>query len=67
MPAWDLVFRPHKDVSILYALGDEATGRRVAGSLRSGWHAPPRPPTDEGPGMPWDPGQPLATTGSSMA
>jgi conjugative relaxase-like TrwC/TraI family protein len=29
MPAWDLVFRSHKDVSILYALGDEATGRRV--------------------------------------
>jgi conjugative relaxase-like TrwC/TraI family protein len=29
MPAWDLVLRPVKDVSVLYALGDDRT-RRVA-------------------------------------
>src|SRR5919197_3667771 len=29
MPAWDLVLRPVKDVSVLYALGDDKT-RRVA-------------------------------------
>ncbi len=29
MPAWDLVLRPIKDVSVLYALGDDRT-RRVA-------------------------------------
>jgi conjugative relaxase-like TrwC/TraI family protein len=39
MPAWDLVFRPHKDVSILYALGDEATGRRVAEAHQAGVRA----------------------------
>jgi conjugative relaxase-like TrwC/TraI family protein len=39
MPAWDLVFRPHKDVSILYALGDEATGRRVAAAHQAGVRA----------------------------
>ena len=44
MPAWDLVFRPHKDVSILYALGDQRTGaavrseeRRVGKECRSRW------------------------------
>jgi conjugative relaxase-like TrwC/TraI family protein len=39
MPAWDLVFRPHKDVSILYALGDEATGRKVAEAHQAGVRA----------------------------
>jgi conjugative relaxase-like TrwC/TraI family protein len=39
MPAWDLVLRPHKDVSILYALGDEATGRRVAEAQQAGVRA----------------------------
>jgi conjugative relaxase-like TrwC/TraI family protein len=39
MPAWDLVFRPHKDVSVLYALGDEATGRRVAAAHQAGVQA----------------------------
>jgi len=39
MPAWDLVLRPHKDVSILYALGDEATGRRVAAAHQAGVRA----------------------------
>jgi len=39
MPAWDLVLRPHKDVSILYALGDEATGRRVAEAHQAGVRA----------------------------
>ena len=39
MPAWDLVFRPHKDVSVLYALGDEATGRRVAEAHQAGVRA----------------------------
>src|SRR6266508_4511804 len=39
MPAWDLVLRPHKDVSILYALGDEATGRRVAEAHHAGVRA----------------------------
>jgi conjugative relaxase-like TrwC/TraI family protein len=39
MPAWDLVFRPHKDVSILYALGDEQTGRRVAEAHQAGVRA----------------------------
>jgi conjugative relaxase-like TrwC/TraI family protein len=39
MPAWDLVFRPHKDVSILYALGDETTGRRVAEAHQTGVRA----------------------------
>jgi hypothetical protein len=54
MPAWDLVFRPHKDVSILYGLGDTQTSREVAaapgrGACRgrlpgpAGWH-PRRPP-----------------------
>lgn len=39
MPAWDLVLRPHKDVSVLYALGDEATGRRVAEAHQAGVRA----------------------------
>ncbi len=39
MPAWDLVFRPHKDVSVLYALGDEATGRWVAEAHQAGVRA----------------------------
>jgi conjugative relaxase-like TrwC/TraI family protein len=39
MPAWDLVFRPHKDVSVLYALGDEATGRKVALAHQAGVRA----------------------------
>ncbi len=39
MPAWDLVLRPHKDVSILYALGDEVTGRRVAEAHQAGVRA----------------------------
>jgi conjugative relaxase-like TrwC/TraI family protein len=39
MPAWDLVFRPHKDVSILYALGDEATGRKVGEAHQAGVRA----------------------------
>jgi conjugative relaxase-like TrwC/TraI family protein len=39
MPAWDLVLRPPKDVSILYALGDEATGRRVAEAQQAGVRA----------------------------
>jgi conjugative relaxase-like TrwC/TraI family protein len=39
MPGWDLVFRPHKDVSVLYALGDEATGRRVAAAHQAGVRA----------------------------
>jgi flagellar biosynthesis GTPase FlhF len=43
MPAWDLVFRPHKDVSILYALGDEATGRRSPRRIR--WACAPPWPT----------------------
>jgi conjugative relaxase-like TrwC/TraI family protein len=29
MPAWDLVFRPTKSVSVLYGLGDEQTGAAV--------------------------------------
>jgi conjugative relaxase-like TrwC/TraI family protein len=39
MPAWDLVFRPHKDVSVLYGLGDEATGRKVAEAHQAGVRA----------------------------
>ncbi len=39
MPAWDLVLRPHKDVSVLYALGDEATGRQVAEAHQAGVRA----------------------------
>jgi conjugative relaxase-like TrwC/TraI family protein len=39
MPGWDLVFRPHKDVSILYALGDEATSRKVAEAHQAGVRA----------------------------
>jgi conjugative relaxase-like TrwC/TraI family protein len=39
MPAWDLVLRPHKDVSILYALGDEATGRKVSEAHHAGVRA----------------------------
>jgi conjugative relaxase-like TrwC/TraI family protein len=39
MPAWDLVLRPHKDVSVLYGLGDEATGRRVAEAHQAGVRA----------------------------
>jgi conjugative relaxase-like TrwC/TraI family protein len=39
MPAWDLVLRPHKDVSVLYALGDEATGRKVAEAHQAGVRA----------------------------
>jgi hypothetical protein len=39
MPAWDLVLRPHKDVSVLYALGDEATGRQVAAAHQAGVRA----------------------------
>jgi len=39
MPAWDLVFRPHKDVSVLYALGDQQTGTAVAllGQIQAAW------------------------------
>ncbi len=39
MPAWDLVLRPHKDVSVLYALGDEVTGRQVAAAHQAGVRA----------------------------
>ena len=39
MPAWDLVFRPHKDVSILYALGDQRTGAAVAEAHQAGVRA----------------------------
>jgi conjugative relaxase-like TrwC/TraI family protein len=39
MPAWDLVLRPHKDVSVLYALGDGATGRKVAEAHQAGVRA----------------------------
>jgi conjugative relaxase-like TrwC/TraI family protein len=39
MPAWDLVFRPHKDVSILYALGDGRTGAAVAQAHQAGVRA----------------------------
>jgi conjugative relaxase-like TrwC/TraI family protein len=39
MPGWDLVFRPHKDVSVLYALGDEATGAAVAAAHQAGVRA----------------------------
>jgi conjugative relaxase-like TrwC/TraI family protein len=39
MPAWDLVFRPHKDVSILYALGDQQTGAKVAEAHQAGVRA----------------------------
>ncbi len=39
MPAWDLVLRPHKDVSVLYGLGDEKTSREVAAAHQAGVHA----------------------------
>jgi conjugative relaxase-like TrwC/TraI family protein len=39
MPAWDLVFRPHKDVSVLYALGDGQTGVAVAEAHQAGVRA----------------------------
>src|SRR6266516_132034 len=39
MPAWDLVFRPVKDVSILYALGDPATGRAAMAAHQAGVRA----------------------------
>jgi conjugative relaxase-like TrwC/TraI family protein len=39
MPAWDLVFRPHKDVSILYGLGDARTSREVAAAHQAGVRA----------------------------
>ena len=39
MPAWDLVFRPHKDVSVLYALGDQRTGSAVAEAHQAGVRA----------------------------
>jgi conjugative relaxase-like TrwC/TraI family protein len=39
MPAWDLVFRPHKDVSVLYGLGDEKTSREVAAAHQAGVRA----------------------------
>jgi conjugative relaxase-like TrwC/TraI family protein len=39
MPAWDLVFRPHKDVSVLYALGDQRTGAAVAQAHQAGVRA----------------------------
>jgi conjugative relaxase-like TrwC/TraI family protein len=39
MPAWDLVLRPHKDVSILYGLGDERTSREVAAAHQAGVRA----------------------------
>jgi conjugative relaxase-like TrwC/TraI family protein len=39
MPAWDLVFRPHKDVSVLYALGDQHTGAAVAEAHQAGVRA----------------------------
>ena len=39
MPAWDLVFRPHKDVSILYGLGDAQTSRQVAAAHQAGVRA----------------------------
>jgi conjugative relaxase-like TrwC/TraI family protein len=39
MPAWDLVFRPHKDVSILYGLGDVDTSRQVAAAHQAGVRA----------------------------
>jgi TrwC relaxase len=39
MPGWDLVFRPHKDVSILYGLGDVDTSRQVAAAHQAGVRA----------------------------
>ena len=39
MPAWDLVFRPHKDVSVLYGLGDAGTSREVAAAHQAGVRA----------------------------
>jgi conjugative relaxase-like TrwC/TraI family protein len=39
MPGWDLVFRPHKDVSVLYGLGDAQTSREVAAAHQAGVRA----------------------------
>ncbi len=39
MPAWDLVLRPHKDVSVLYGLGDAQTSREVAAAHQAGVRA----------------------------
>ena len=39
MPGWDLVFRPHKDVSVLYGLGDAQTARQVAEAQQAGVRA----------------------------
>jgi conjugative relaxase-like TrwC/TraI family protein len=36
LPAYDVVFRPVKSVSILYALGDPATGRAVLAAHQAG-------------------------------
>jgi len=39
MPAWDLVLRPVKDVSVLYALGDDRTRRATREAHRVGVEA----------------------------
>ena len=38
MPAFDVVLRPTKSVSILYGLGDAATGRAVLDAHHAGVH-----------------------------
>jgi hypothetical protein len=43
MPAWDLVLRPVKDVSVLYALGDDRRGGPCGRRTRPAW--PRRWPT----------------------
>ena len=43
VPAFDVVLRPTKSVSILYGLGDPATGRAVLRRITPGW--PRRSPT----------------------
>jgi len=39
MPAWDLVLRPVKDVSLLYGLGDDRARRAARGAHRAGVEA----------------------------
>jgi conjugative relaxase-like TrwC/TraI family protein len=39
VPGWDLVLRPHKDVSVLYGLGDAQTSRQVAAAHQAGVRA----------------------------
>jgi hypothetical protein len=43
VPAFDVVLRPTKSVSILYGVGDPATGRAVLAAITPGW--PRRSPT----------------------